>query len=103
MLNQLENEFHEAMLNIYRQAKSEASYDARRFIQMVETHGGIESARRLINAATVSEGYTTLWERQHLDLTVEAMIMRTEKYHSLFTEDELDVCAQRLKDYEYQI
>lgn len=54
MLNQLENAFHDAMLNIYRQAKSEANYNARYLIQMVETYGGVEAARMLINATTVS-------------------------------------------------
>lgn len=102
MLNQLENAFHDAMLNIYRQAKSEANYNARYLIQMVETYGGVEAARMLINATTVSEGYTALWERSRLDLTVEAMIMETEKYHAMFTQDQLDICAQRLKDYEYR-
>lgn len=43
MPNQLETEFHEAMLNIYRQAKSEAGYNAWRFPQMVEDHGGIRA------------------------------------------------------------
>ena len=35
MPNQLEVEFHEAMLDIYRKAKSEARYNAQRFLQMV--------------------------------------------------------------------
>lgn len=91
------------MVEIYRLAKNEVNYDARRFIQMVETNGGLESARRLINSATVSEGYTKLWELKRLDLTVEAMVLETEKYHSLFTKDELDICRKRLKEYKYLI
>lgn len=99
--SKLESEFHEAMLNIYRVAKSEAKYNAQRFLQMVVDHGGPEAAHMLINADTVSEGYTALWERRRLDLTVEAMVIETAKFHSLFTENELQICRNRLREYGY--
>ena len=79
MPNQLENEFHEAMLNIYRKAKSEARYNAQRFLQMVVDHGGPEAARMLINSTRVSDGNTALYERGRLDLTVEAIVLVTVK------------------------
>ena len=103
MPNQLEVEFHEAMLDIYRKAKSEARYNAQRFLQMVVDHGGPEAARMLIDSRTVSDGYTALYERGRLDLTVEAMVLETEKYHLLFTPVQLEVCAKRLKDYKYDV
>lgn len=99
---ELEIDFHEAMLNIYRVAKSEARYNAQRFLQMVVDHGGVVAARMLISADTVSEGYTALWERRRLDLTVEAMVVNTPRFNSLFTEDELQICRNRLQEYEYQ-
>ena len=71
MPNQPEIEFHEAMLDIYRKAKSEARYNAQRFLQMVVDHGGPEAARMLIDSRTVSDGYTASYERGRLDLTVE--------------------------------
>ena len=103
MPTQLEIEFHESMLDIYRKAKSEAGYNAQRFLQMVVDHGGPEAARMLINSRTVSDGYTALYERGRLDLTVEAMVLETDKYHPLFTTDQLDICAERLQAYNYQI
>ena len=102
MTDPKELQFHEAMLDIYRRAKSEAKYNAIRFLQMVTDHGGVRTARMLINSATVSEGYTALWERKRLDLTVEAMILENEKYHALFTEAELTICRKRLGQYEYK-
>ncbi len=96
----LEVEFHEAMLDIYRKAKSEAKYNAVRFLKMVTDHGGLETAHMLIKSAAVSDGYTALWERGRLDLAVEAMILNNERYQSLFSEEELAVCAKRLKQYE---
>ena len=63
----------------------------------------IETAQLLIHSPTVSEGYTALWERKRLDLTVEAMIHDNPKWHPLFTVDELEICKKRLTDYEYFI
>lgn len=76
MADPKELQFHEAMLDIYRKAKSEAKYNAIRFMQMVTDHGGVRTAHMLINSANVSEGYTALWERKRLDLTIEAMIRK---------------------------
>lgn len=102
MPDPLEIEFHEAMLEIYRRAKSEAKYNAQRFLQMVVDQGGVKAARMLIHANAVSDGYTALWERERLDLTVEAMIVASDRFHSLFTQDELSICSRRLTDYGYE-
>jgi len=47
----------------------------------------------------VSEGYTALWERGRLDLTVEALIHDNPQWHPLFTPEELDICTERLTQY----
>ena len=97
----LQDQFHERMLEIYIRAKSEANYNATIFLRMLNDHGGLETARRLIHALAVSDGYTALWERKHLDLTVEAVIHDNPIWHPLFTEEELEICANRLREYEY--
>ena len=97
----LVNEFDQAMLSIYQRALSEAQYRATRFLKMLHEHRGLQTAQLLIHSSTVSEGYTALWERQRLDLTVEAVIHDNPKWHSLFTEEELAICKKRLTDYEY--
>lgn len=96
-------QFDEAMLRIYQRALSEVNYNARRFLQMLDDHRGVETARILLHSHTVSEGYTALWERGRLDLTVEAVILDHAKWHSLFTEDELAICAKRLQEYGYLV
>jgi hypothetical protein len=101
MANLLELQFNEAMLNIYRRAKSEAKYNAIRFLRMVTDHGGTETAHVLINSPSVSEGYTALWERGRLDLTVEAMVSENKQFHELFSDEELAICRKRLSQYEY--
>jgi hypothetical protein len=102
MLTELQSGFNEAMLNIYRRAKSEAGYNATRFLGMVVERGGLETARYLLHAPTVSEGYTALWERQRLDLTVEAMILRPE-WQGLFSDSERRIAVERLRDYGYML
>lgn len=100
--NALEDAFHDAMLNIYNTAKHEAGYNATRFLSMLNEHGGVKTARRLLDAATVSDGYTALWEHGRLDLTVEAVILENTEFHSLFSERQLQTCRERLREYGYE-
>ncbi len=93
--------FDEEMLRIYQRAHAEADYDARRFLQMLHEHRGLETARILLRSTNVSEGYTALWERGRLDLTVEAVIHDNPKWHPLFTQEELAICTKRLQAYRY--
>jgi hypothetical protein len=98
---QLIDEFDEAMHGIYHRALSEAGYKASIFLNMLFAHRGVETARRLIHSPNVSDGYTALWERKRLDLTVEALIYDNDKWHPLFTPEELAICRKRLRQYEY--
>jgi hypothetical protein len=100
MPTEAERQFHEAMLDIYRRAKAEAGCNATRFLGMVVERGGFETARYLLHAATVSEGYAALWERKRLDLTVEAMILRPE-WQALFSDVERRIAVNRLREYGY--
>lgn len=96
----LEIRFHDTMVGVYRRARSEAGYNAHRFILMLGERGGLETARHLLHAPAVSEGYTALWERGRLDLTVERVILEPA-WRSLFTSDERRIAIARLRDYGY--
>jgi hypothetical protein len=102
MPTELEIRFHEAMLEIYRCAKFDAGYNATRFLGMVSEQGGYEAARTLIHASNVSDGYTALWERGHLELTVEALILKPE-WHDLFSEKERNIARDRLTKYDFDL
>jgi len=101
MAESVRKRFDIKMWNIYRRAYHEANYNATRFLQMLEQHGGFETARLLIHSTTVSDGYTALWERGRLDLTVEALIHDNPDYHPLFTDEELKIVRKRLTEYKY--
>jgi uncharacterized LabA/DUF88 family protein len=98
---QLKSDFHEAMLNIYRRAKSECRYDAKVFLGMVVEHGGLEAAKRLLHAPDVQEGFTRLWECGRLDLTMEALIIQ-DPWNQLFTAEELAIAKRRLTQHGWR-
>lgn len=98
MTDDLEHRFDLAMMSIYHRARNEARYTATRFLQMLHEHRGLETARILLHSSAVSEGYTALWERGRLDLTVESLILQPE-WNILFTDEEREIAKQRLQDY----
>jgi hypothetical protein len=98
MSDDLEARFDTAMMNVYQRALTECGYNATRFLQMLFEHRGLETARKLLHAPKVSEGYTALWERQRLDLTVESLILKPEWY-ALFSDEDRDIARKRLAEY----
>ena len=102
MRSELERGFHYAMIDLYRRAKDECSYNSTRFLNMVNEHGGLETARILLNSTDVSDGYTAMWERQRLDLTVEAIILKPE-WKELFSDNEREIAKTRLEQYGYRL
>ena len=91
----LVRDFDQAMMQIYVQAKQQAGYTATRFHQMLTEHGGVETARRLL--PQMSDGFTELWRRNRLDLTVEALVLES-KWDDLFSDDERRVARSRLRE-----
>jgi hypothetical protein len=100
-MTDIEKEFDTAMMGIYHRAKYEADYNATRYLRMLRDHGGVQTAKILLHASNVSDGYTALWERKRLDLTVEALILE-EKWSSLFSDAEREIGRNRLRAYNYE-
>ena len=96
----VEREFALAMRDIYARAKAEAGYNATYFLQMLAEIGPIETARRLVTSTQPSQGFTALWERHRLDLTVEANVVKA-RFRPLFTDIERDAAVSRLAAYGY--
>jgi hypothetical protein len=103
MASDLERRFDEAMMRIYVRAKTEVGYNAARYLQMLHDYRGLETARLLVLAAQPSEGYTALWERGRLDLTVEALVLQAQGQPLFAQEPELlERARRRLIDYGYR-
>jgi len=93
------DKFHKDMKNIYFQC-SRLNYEPKIFLGMVNNYGGFEAAKRLIAQKDyMTYGFATLWEKNRLDLTMEALIV--EKWSHLFSPKELDECKKRLSEVGY--
>lgn len=99
-----EQRFDAEMLDVYRQAKRQAGYNAVRFLQMLGEYGGVETAHRLLRppVAAVSDGFTELHLRGYPNLTVEALVLRFEFTTLLFSDEERDIARQRLAQIAYK-
>ena len=89
------------MKDVYVRARSEANYTATYFVGMLSNYGGLGTAQRLLASTEASTGFTALYERGRLDLTVEALVVKPE-FASLFTDDEIDIARQRLDQLGYR-
>jgi hypothetical protein len=92
-----ERAFNKAMRRLYDEARAEG-YQAGYFLKMLAEHGGVATAKQLINSSTPSEGFARLWELGRLDLTVEALALEPE-WRALFTREELQRAETRLREY----
>lgn len=99
-LTELEDRFHRAMIGIYENARDDADYVAQIFIEMVDDRGGLRTAQYLLGTDKPSEGFTKLWEKGRLDLTVENLVLKPE-YKPLFSAEELSIARQRLINYNF--
>ncbi len=72
----LVKEFDEAMLGIYTRAWTECGYRAHIYLDMLQQHRGLETARRLLlTNEDVQYGFTELWLKNRIDLTVEHLVL----------------------------
>ncbi len=95
----MESRFHEEMVAIYRDA-TEFGYYPSYFLRMVVNQGGLVAAKQLLGSSAPSSGFARLWEKQRLDLSVEALVLR-EPWTALFTDAELTEALRRLEELGY--
>ncbi len=98
-MDKLAIEFQNELQDKVFEAKKKYKYNASYFNQMIAQHGGVMTAKKLIEKAirtsNPSDGYTKLFMLDRLDLTMEDSVCK-EKYRSLFTEEEVNYCKSLL-------
>ena len=67
---------------------------------MVDEHGGVAAAKRLLSGTVAQSGLTTLWEHGRLDISMEALVVR-ERWIPLFSDAERQAARDRLSAYGY--
>jgi hypothetical protein len=95
----LEDELTSALRDTDNAARARG-YIATYFIQMLEEHGGRETAKSLLAVSEPQIGLYKLWELHLLDISMEAVVLR-ERFRSLFTEAEINEARRRLDELGY--
>lgn len=99
-LAELESAFGSHMRSIHERTRLETGYNPTHFIRMVANVGALAAAKKLVTSRTLSDGFSELWDRGRIDLTVEAQVVAPE-FEALFTEEELDAARHRLTQFGY--
>jgi hypothetical protein len=97
----LDEQFENRVRKEIQDTKNICNYTPCIYIEMVYTGGALATAKKLIAAQKPSEGYTTLWEKGHLELTIEAIVIDEAEWQPLFTADEIAKARKRLQEYNY--
>ncbi|MDQ7070474.1 MAG: hypothetical protein Q9M48_07020 [Rhodobacterales bacterium] len=92
--NKLHNQFTATLKDMASRAKSEATYSATRFLQMLGEKGGVETAKHLLSLPTPSDGFTNMVLAERIDLTLE-WVVQDDPWKTLFTDAELKVARGR--------
>ena len=95
----LDSEFTQALEGTIEAARKRG-YVPTYFLQMLVEHGGVETAKRLLAKSEPQTGLFELWQLNLLHESMEAAVLQ-DKFHSLFTETELDEAHRRLEELGY--
>lgn len=98
----LANRFHHDLVEGIRTLSREIGYRAPRFARMLNEHGGVETARRLLQGPRTSEGFQILMAHHKLEWSVEAWVLRPE-YADLFSDGERDEARRRLEEHGFDV
>ncbi|APU16133.1 GmrSD restriction endonuclease domain-containing protein [Actinoalloteichus fjordicus] len=93
-------DFDAAIRRLYERARSEAGYHASHLLRMISEYGGVATARKILRAPAVSDGFAAMWERGRLDLTVEALIIEPG-HRRWFPDVEVETARRRLEQFGY--
>ena len=101
MVNILQNKFNEEVLEAIEKSKK-LGYVPTRFIQMLqqENNNAYTVVQRLV-VKEVSTGLGKLWCKGHLELSMEAIMIKPE-YKDLLSEEIIKVCEKKLKQFGYK-
>jgi len=87
--------FEQRLREIASKAIHECDYRPNYFLQMLDELGGVATAKALLAKPMPSEGFSALFEKNRLDLTVEHVVLEDE-WDGLFTAQERRKAARWL-------
>ena len=93
-MEELQREFELSCEETIQKCRS-LGYAPTVWIRMIQTHGAVETARRLVLSGDFQDGFLKLLSLGRPDLTVENAIL-DERWRDLFTDEERKVARWRL-------
>ena len=96
----LESEFEDALRGTYEAARKRG-YIATYFLQMLEEHGAVETAKRLLSKSEPQQGLMQLWEMGLLHESMEAVVWDNTRFHKFFSPIEIGEAHRRLEELGY--
>jgi len=100
--DELEKELFNVLYESATIAKKELNYNPIQFFSMLENGGAVLTAKKLLNAKHIPNGFSKLWEYERLDLSLEAIILNP-KWKHLFNDDEIEEALKRLREANFDI
>ena len=98
MIENLEKQFHHAMIGVADFANQH--HFGIRFRQMIDEHGAVEAAKRLLATQDIQTGLMRLWKMKSLSKSMETLVIQ-ERFLPLFTEAEIAEARRRLEELGY--
>lgn len=92
------DDFQTALLHAIDKAQNEYGVRQARLRQNIETYGAISAVKEYIKRNRTSDGFDALVRLGLTELTVEALVA---KYHTFFTDDEVNFCFEVLCGADY--
>ncbi len=93
-MDPLESEFENRLHDSIRES-IRLGYNPTRFVEMMNAHGGRDTAKRLVASGEIQDGLRRIVQMGHPELSVES-IMLEPQFGLLFTKQELDAAQWRL-------
>jgi len=98
-MSDLERALYDAIM-VATKACQRLGYNPTYMVRMVHDSGALGACQRLLATAEASEGFSRLWQLNHLALTIEDIVLRPQ-FAELFTDEQRAVARQRLADVGY--
>ncbi|MBE6985345.1 MAG: hypothetical protein E7434_07040 [Ruminococcaceae bacterium] len=86
-------DFQQALLEAIETANKSFGVRQMRLLKNIEAYGAVAALKEIFRKNQVSDGFEQLCRIGHTELTAEALAV---KYHTLFTDDEINFCFSEL-------
>ena len=96
----LEKKLQQEVIKNCTVAEKEYGCKMTRFLQTIERFGIVRTAQEIFRKGRTSDCFNKLAEAGHLELTMEAIIVKGE-YAELFTDEQVNYCYKLLCENGY--